>query len=98
LTQRNLHATAPRNVVVIRPTTPSEVRQHADRAQAIAAVAVRPNLSDYERICAQFSWQAAHRWLDGLSGTGGLNIARLPMRSPMPSLPPSRERGNRWSN
>jgi acetyl-CoA synthetase len=35
---------------------------------------VRPNLADYERACATFSWAEARRDLDGLPG-GGLNIA-----------------------
>ena len=36
--------------------------------------AVTPNLLDYERTRAEFSWDAARRALDGLPG-GGLNIA-----------------------
>jgi acetyl-CoA synthetase len=35
---------------------------------------VTPNLLDYERACAEFSWEAARRKLDGLPD-GGLNIA-----------------------
>jgi acetyl-CoA synthetase len=33
-----------------------------------------PNLADYDRVCAAFTWQAARAELDGLPG-GGLNIA-----------------------
>ncbi len=36
--------------------------------------AVPPNLDDYDRVCAEFSWTAAQSALDGLPG-GGLNIA-----------------------
>jgi acetyl-CoA synthetase len=36
---------------------------------------VPPNLSDYARVCAEFSWDAARRQLDGLPGGLGLNIA-----------------------
>jgi acetyl-CoA synthetase len=34
-----------------------------------------PNLGDYERACAEFSWERARRELDGLPGGRGLNIA-----------------------
>jgi len=37
--------------------------------------AVAPNLLDYDRVCAGFSWDAARRELDGLPGGRGLNIA-----------------------
>jgi len=37
--------------------------------------AVAPNLADYERVRADFSWEAARRELDGLPGGRGLNIA-----------------------
>jgi len=37
--------------------------------------AIAPNLPDYARACAQFSWQAARSELDGLPGGRGLNIA-----------------------
>ena len=36
---------------------------------------VVPNLRDYERTRAEFSWAAARRALDGLPGGAGLNIA-----------------------
>jgi len=36
---------------------------------------VTPNLDDYERVRATFSWQAARAELDGLPGGRGLNIA-----------------------
>jgi acetyl-CoA synthetase len=39
------------------------------------AGAVAPNLVDYERVCAEFSWEAARRELGGLPGRRGLNIA-----------------------
>jgi len=38
-------------------------------------LAVVPNMSDYERARAEFSWKAARRELDGLPGGRGLNIA-----------------------
>jgi acetyl-CoA synthetase len=34
-----------------------------------------PNLRDYDRARAEFSWEEARRRLDGLPGGGGLNIA-----------------------
>jgi acetyl-CoA synthetase len=37
--------------------------------------AVTPNLVDYSRTCADFSWAAARQALDGLPGGHGLNIA-----------------------
>jgi acetyl-CoA synthetase len=40
-----------------------------------AALAVAPNLPDYERGRAAFSWAEARRELDGLPGGRGLNIA-----------------------
>jgi len=36
---------------------------------------VAPNLGDYAKACAQFSWEGARRELDGLPGGLGLNIA-----------------------
>jgi len=36
---------------------------------------VRPNLLDYEKTCADFSWEAVRRELDGLPDGKGLNIA-----------------------
>ena len=36
---------------------------------------VTPNLVDYERTCAAFSWQETERELEGLPGKHGLNIA-----------------------
>ena len=39
------------------------------------AMAVAPNLDDYERVRAAFSWQAARAELDGLPEGRGLNIA-----------------------
>jgi acetyl-CoA synthetase len=36
---------------------------------------VVPNLCDYERTRAEFAWDHARRYLDGLPGAGGLNIA-----------------------
>jgi acetyl-CoA synthetase len=37
--------------------------------------AVAPNMLDYHRACAEFSWDIARTWLDGLPGGRGLNIA-----------------------
>jgi acetyl-CoA synthetase len=36
---------------------------------------VAPNLADYARTCADFSWDEAERGLSKLPGNGGLNIA-----------------------
>jgi acetyl-CoA synthetase len=36
---------------------------------------VAPNLLEYERACAEFSWSSARRQLDGLPDGRGLNIA-----------------------
>jgi acetyl-CoA synthetase len=37
--------------------------------------AVRPNLLDYEKVCASFSWDDMRRELEGLPAGRGLNIA-----------------------
>ena len=39
------------------------------------ALGASPNLSDYELIRDQFTWEAARALLDGLPGGRGLNIA-----------------------
>jgi len=44
-------------------------------AKSPAAFAIPPNLIDYERARAAFSWEAARRELDGLPGGARLNIA-----------------------
>ena len=44
-------------------------------AKPRAGWTVAPNLLDYERTRAGFSWEAARRELDGLPGGRGLNIA-----------------------
>jgi acetyl-CoA synthetase len=36
---------------------------------------VPPNLVDYQATRSSFTWEAASRWLDGLPGAKGLNIA-----------------------
>ncbi len=36
---------------------------------------IAPNLGDYARACAEFSWEAAERELSKLPGNGALNIA-----------------------
>lgn len=36
-----------------------------------------PNLADYEKACADFSWTKARLELDGLPDGKGLNIAHL---------------------
>jgi len=40
-----------------------------------AAGGAEPNMSDYDRACAGFSWNQARRSLEGLPGGRGLNIA-----------------------
>jgi acetyl-CoA synthetase len=47
----------------------SPIVKRADRTVAA------PNLLDYDRTCATFSWTEARRALDGLPGGRGLNIA-----------------------
>jgi acetyl-CoA synthetase len=49
-------------------------RSWAPIAKDLTAMAVRPNLVDYERARAEFSWERAQAVLDGLPG-GGLNVA-----------------------
>lgn len=44
-------------------------------AKLPASFRVPPILSDYERVRASFTWDAARRELDGLPGGAGLNIA-----------------------
>jgi len=44
-------------------------------AKQVSSLAVRPNLVDYDATVADFQWDGAMRWLDGLPGGGGLNIA-----------------------
>jgi acetyl-CoA synthetase len=41
----------------------------------IEALTVRPNLEDYDRVRAEFSWDQARAALSGLPGGRGLNIA-----------------------
>lgn len=41
----------------------------------VKTMPVQPNLLDYEHTCATFSWDEVRRGLDGLPGSGGLNIA-----------------------
>ena len=43
--------------------------------QPVRAGSVPPNLADYDRACASFSWADARSALSGLPGGGGLNIA-----------------------
>jgi acetyl-CoA synthetase len=40
-----------------------------------SAQAVRPHLLDYDATVANFRWESAGQWLDGLPDGGGLNIA-----------------------
>jgi acetyl-CoA synthetase len=40
-----------------------------------AAGGIAANVSDYSQAYAEFSWDEARRWLDGLPGGRGLNIA-----------------------
>jgi acetyl-CoA synthetase len=62
-------------------TDPTSVLSPPAVASAPRIVKVRtsfsvpPNLGDYERARAEFSWDAARRELDGLPGGAGLNIA-----------------------
>jgi acetyl-CoA synthetase len=51
---------------------PANLRLHAKSRDTLI---VKPNLSDYEQIRAEFSWEKARRELNGLPGGAGLNIA-----------------------
>ena len=44
-------------------------------AKPASALSKTPNLSDYERECAGFTWQGAWKLLDGLPGGRGFNMA-----------------------
>ena len=44
-------------------------------AKVPAAGEIAPNLEDYARVRAEFSWAKARAELDGLPGGRGLNIA-----------------------
>ena len=44
-------------------------------AESPVSLRVAPNLADYDRVRASFTWEAARRELDGLPGGAGLNIA-----------------------
>ena len=46
--------------------------------------AVIPNLNDYQRDRASFSWEKARRELDGLPGALGLNIAHETLHVEIP--------------
>ena len=41
----------------------------------VSTFLVRPHLLDYDKTLADFSWEGARQWLDGLPDAGGLNIA-----------------------
>jgi acetyl-CoA synthetase len=41
----------------------------------VSELSVRPHLLDYDKTCADFSWDSARQWLAGLPENGGLNIA-----------------------
>jgi hypothetical protein len=43
--------------------------------KGVARSAPEPNLRDYDRVAAGFSWEAARAELDGLPAGRGLNIA-----------------------
>jgi acetyl-CoA synthetase len=55
---------------VAQRTIPERIVKPSDRTPGRP-----PNLGDYERARAAFSWEAARRELDGLPGGAGLNIA-----------------------
>jgi acetyl-CoA synthetase len=61
------------------PTTdalPAGTRSRwATIVKGAAPSGIAPNLRDYGRACAEFSWNDARGWLDGLPGGRGLNIA-----------------------
>jgi acetyl-CoA synthetase len=57
------------------PGAPAVKLQTPRIVKSPASLRVPPNLADYERERAAFSWEAARRELDGLPGGAGLNIA-----------------------
>jgi acetyl-CoA synthetase len=60
----------------VRPITHLDAATHWPTiAKRPGAMGITPNLTDYDRTCAAFSWDAARRRLDGLPGGRGLNIA-----------------------
>jgi acetyl-CoA synthetase len=60
-----------------RVTGPSAITgsRWATIVKGAAGSGTAPNLRDYDRTCREFSWDEARRWLDGLPGGRGLNIA-----------------------
>ncbi len=56
-------------------TVPTTATRWPAIEKTAAGWPVAPNLLDYERTCAEFSWTAARERLDGLPGGRGLNIA-----------------------
>ncbi len=57
------------------PVTSVASGRWAPIAKPRRAETIAPNLGDYPRACADFSWEAARAALDGVPGGRGLNIA-----------------------
>jgi len=57
------------------PTTLSAATRWPPITKTPATGPIAPNLLDYQRTCAEFSWRAARNKLDGLPEGRGLNIA-----------------------
>ena len=59
-------------------TAAPRVPEHATRWAPIRKPAMpgqsAPDLADYERVRAEFSWDGARSWVDGLPNGRGLNI------------------------
>jgi acetyl-CoA synthetase len=54
---------------------PTDATRYAPIRKDVARLAVPPNLLNYSKACASFSWEAARSMLEGLPGGKGLNIA-----------------------
>ncbi len=62
-------------VAELVPNGPSEAERYPRIVKQPAAFGPRPNLIDYDDVCAEFTWESARSLLDGLPGGRGLNIA-----------------------
>lgn len=71
---RGLHR-LPRRRIPEGGREPGEDRRDHRRGHHDGRRTGRPNLADYDRARAEFTWAAARRELDGLPGGAGLNIA-----------------------
>src|SRR6516165_2837808 len=74
---------------------PTTLTQYATIPKAATTYPVRPNLTDYEQVCAAFDWQRARADVLQLAHTEDLNLARLAVERH--ALGPARDRvALRW--